>query len=156
MKNILYILVFSLFVFSCNIENKKPEYRQIENVQVKDFSENNITITADAIVFNPNNVSVFLQNTEIDVFANEIKVSHISQTENTEITKKSEFKIPLKANFKLQDLIKDEASILDILSNALNTYKDKKIALEFNGTATFKIAGIEFDVPIEHTEIVNL
>ena len=156
MKNILYILVFSLFVFSCNIENKKPEYRQIENVQVKDFSENNITITADAIVFNPNNVSVFLQNTEIDVFANEIKVSHISQTENTEITKKSEFKIPLKANFKLQDLIKDEASILDILSNALNTYKDKKIALKFNGTATFKIAGIEFDVPIEHTEIVNL
>lgn len=155
-KYFFFLLATAFFIFSCNIENKKPEFKRIENVQIKDFTAQNIEITADAIIFNPNPISIFLINTELDVFANEIKVSQISQTKNTEITKKSEFTIPLIAKFKLQDLLKDEASIMDIISSSLNTYKDKKINMKYIGKATFKVAGISFDVPIEQEEIVEL
>jgi LEA14-like dessication related protein len=156
MNKFIILLLVTVGLFSCDMENRKPEYKRFENVQVKNFTVNNITITADAIIFNPNGVSIFLNKTEIDVFANDIKVSHISQTEHTEITKKSEFKIPLKAKFKPQDLVKDEGSILDILSSGLKSFTDKNMDLKFVGTATFQVAGIPFDVPIEYEEKVDL
>lgn len=156
MNKFILLLLITVSLFSCDMDSRKPEYKRFENVQVKDFTAQNIIITADAVVYNPNGVSAFLNKIEIDVFANDIEVSHISQTKNTEITKKSEFNIPLKARFKLQDLVKDEGSILDILSGGLNAYKNKTIDLKFEGFATFQVAGVSFDVPIEYEEVVKL
>ena len=56
----------------------------------------------------------------------------------------------------LMDLIKDESSVLNIINSSLSTFKDKKIELNFTGTAQFQVAGISFDVPIEYQEIVEL
>lgn len=156
MNKVLLFLISSVLLFSCDIENRKPEFKRVENVKVKSLSTTLTEVTADIIVYNPNGVSVTLNTTEIDVFANDLKISHISQTKNTEITKKSEFKIPLKANLNLMDLIKDESSILNIINSGLSSYKDKKIDLNFTGTAQFQVAGIAFDVPIEHQEVVEI
>lgn len=156
MNKYAYFLFLTIFLFSCDMENRKPEYKRVENVQLKKFTAQKIEITADIIIFNPNGVSVYLNKTEIDVFANDIKVSHISQTENTEITKKSEFKIPLKAKFKPKDLIKNEGSVLDLFSNALKSLKNKKIDLRYSGKATFMVAGIEIDVPIDYEDVIEL
>ena len=155
-KFLLFLLVSTTLLFSCDIENRKPEFKRVENVKVNSVSARHTEVTADIIVYNPNSVSIFLNTTEIDVFANEMKISHISQTANTEITKKSEFKIPIKANMNLMDLIKDESSVLNIINSSLSTFKDKKIELNFTGTAQFQVAGISFDVPIEYQEIVEL
>lgn len=156
MKYLFIIIASSIFLYSCNLENKKPEFKRFENVKISNLSSNTLKISAELIVYNPNNISVYLNNTEVDVFVNNIKVSHVSQTENTEILKKSEFKIPLKVNFNLNDLIKNESSIIDIISGSVNVFKDKKIDLKYIGTATFKIANIEFDVPIKYEETLAL
>lgn len=156
MNKFIILLLVTVGLFSCDIENRKPEYKRIENVQVVDFTARNIVITADAVVFNPNGVSAFLNRVDINVFANDIKVTNISQTKNTEITKKSEFKIPLKASFKPKDLVKDEGSILDMISSGLKSYQEKTIDLRFKGFATFQVAGVAFDVPIEYAETVDL
>lgn len=156
MNKIILFLIATTFLFSCDIENRKPEFKRVENVNVKSLSATLTEVTADVVVYNPNGVSVFLNSTEIDVFANDLKITHISQTENTEITKKSEFKIPIKANMNLMDLIKDEASVLNIINSSLSGFKDKKVDLNFTGTAQFKVAGISFDVPIDYQEVVEL
>lgn len=149
-------MLSTTLLFSCDIENRKPEFKRVENVNVKSLSTTLTEVTADVVVYNPNGVSVFLNTTEIDVFANEMKISHISQTQHTEITKKSEFKIPIKANMNLMDLIKDESSVLNLINSSLSGFKDKKIDLNFTGTAQFEVAGISFDVPIEYQEVVEL
>ena len=156
MNKFIILLLITVGLYSCDIENRKPEYKRFENVQVQDFTANRIVISADIIIFNPNGISAFLNKIEIDVFVNDIEVSHISQTKKTEITKNSEFNIPLNAKFKPQDLIKKEASILDIISISLKSFQDKNIYLKFVGTATFEVAGLPFDVPIEYEEKVDL
>lgn len=154
-KIFLFIILSSIGISACNFENKKPEFKRIENLNVKSLSTTITEITADLVVYNPNNVSVFLNKTEIDVFANEIKISQISQTKNTEIRKKSEFKIPIKANLNLIDLIKNESSILNLINSSISSFENKKIDLNFSGTAKFETAGIGFDVPIEYQEVIE-
>ena len=156
MKNYIVLFLTVLIFSSCNFESRKPEFKKIKNVKVVNFSINNTVITADAILYNPNGVSIFLNKTEVDIFANDIKVSHVSQTENTEITKKSEFKIPLKAKFKLSDLVKDKSSILDIITSGINTLEDQTIDLRYVGFATFQLAGVEIEIPIDYEESVEL
>ncbi len=152
MRNYLSIFIISIVFLSCNLDNRKPEYKRVENLQLVDFRANKIIIKADAIIYNPNGISIYLNKTEIDVFANDIKVSHISQAEKTEILKKSEFKIPLKVIFNPKDLVESKGSIIDILSNVLKSLENNKIDLKFKGKATFQVAKLEFDVPIEYED----
>ncbi|MGB0886347.1 MAG: LEA type 2 family protein [Chitinophagales bacterium] len=157
MKNtLIYILFIAMALSACNIEDRKPEFKRFENLNVKSISSTIYDIDADVIVYNPNSISVYLNNTDIDVFANEVKISTIKQTNKTEVSKKSEFSIPLKANLSLKDLVKNESSVLNIINSSLSAYKDKKIDLKFIGTAEFEVGGIKFDIPIEYDEVVNL
>lgn len=146
----------TLGLSACNIENRKPEFKRFENLKVKSISSTIYDIDADVVVYNPNGVSVYLNKTDIEVFANEIKISTIKQTNRTEVSKESEFSIPLKANLNVMDLVKDESSVLNIINSSISAFKDKKVDLKFNGTAEFEVAGVKFDVPIEYEEIVNL
>ena len=154
-KIITFSLLITLFI-SCDIQYKEPEFKRIENIFVEKISDKNITITSDVVFFNPNNVSVYLIGTELDVIANEVKVSHIYQTANTEIPKQSEFKTPIKVNFKPSELVKNKSSIIDLISGGLEYLKDKTIDIKYVGTLEFKVAGIKFDVPVEFEEKVKL
>lgn len=156
MKKIIAIAFVLVSISACNLNNRKPTFKRVENVEVVKATLMNTVITADAVVYNPNGVSVYLNKTEIDVFANEVLVTHISQTEHTEISKKSEFNIPLKANFALNKLLEDGNMISNLLNGGLKALKNETIDLQYKGTATFEVAGVEFDVPIDYTDEVVL
>lgn len=155
-KTIVFLLLCSVAFFACNIDNKKPEFKRIENLDVKSLNTTLTEITADVVVYNPNGVSAKLNTMEIDVFANELKVTHISQTKNISIAKKTEFIVPIKANINLMDLINNESSILNLINTGLSGFQEKKIDLNFVGTAEFEVAGVKFDIPISYQEVVEL
>lgn len=155
-KTILFILLSSVFFLSCNIEKQKPQFRGIENVNVKSLQTTLTEVSADVVVYNPNSVSIKLNRIEIDVFANEIKLSHISQTKSVSIEKKSEHKIPIKSNINLIDLIQNESSILNIINSSLSGFQEKKVNLDFVGTSEFEIAGLKFVLPIKYQEVIEL
>lgn len=156
MRKIITFIILIIVLFSCDIQYKEPEFKRIENIFVEKISDKNITITSDVVFFNPNNVSAFLTGAELDVIANEVKVSHISQTTNIEISKQSEFKAPVKANFKPSELVKDKSSIIDLISGGLEYFKNKTIDIKYVGTLQFKVAGIKFNVPLEFEEKVKV
>jgi len=155
-KTILFLLLSGILLFSCTLDNKKPEFRRIENLEVKSLNTILTEITADVVVYNPNGVSAKLNTMEIDVFANELKLTHISQTNNISIAKKTEFIVPLKANMNLMDLIKNESSIINLINSGLSGFTEKKIDLNFVGTAEFEVAGLKLDIPISHKEVIEL
>lgn len=150
-------MLFScLFIFfaSCSSEAVEPKFQKIENITVADLTATKVSISADAVVYNPNPVSIFLNSVDLDVFANEMKVGKITQTKQTEIPKKDNFAIPLNVAFNPKELFKD--NLMGLLESALSTYAQEKIALSFVGQAQFEVKGIKFMVPITYEDEILL
>ena len=154
MKHFLFLLLTITIFSSCNTDAIEPKFQKIENISVSDLTANKVQINADAVIYNPNPISVFLNNVELDVFANDLKVSHISQTKQTEIAKKDNFNIPLSVSFNPTTLFKD--NLMGLLESALGAYQQEKVELKFIGYAQFEVKGIKFTVPIEYEDEILL
>lgn len=153
MKN--YILPFMLiFLMACNTDAVKPKFKNVQNIVVENLDYNNISIKADAVVYNPNPVSIYLNNIDVDIFVNDVKVSNVKQTARTEIKKKDNFNIPLKTSFTPKKLL--EGNWSGILNGALNSLQNKQVDIKYTGTATFDVKGIEFSIPINGVEEILL
>lgn len=151
----IYLLpLFFTLLMACNTDAVKPKFKNIQNIIVEDLNYNNITINADAVVYNPNPVSIYLNNVDVDIFVNDVKVSHVSQTAKTEIKKKDNFNIPLKTSFTPKKLLEDNWA--GLLSGALNSLQNKQVDVKYTGTATFDVKGIEFSIPINGLEEIVL
>lgn len=154
MKNLLLFSCLFIFFASCNSEAIEPKFQKIENITVVDLTATKVSISADAIVYNPNPVSIYLNSIDLDVFANDMKVGKITQTKQTEIAKKDNFAIPLNVAFNPKELFKD--NLMGLLESALSTYAQEKIELSFVGQAQFEVKGIKFMVPITYEDEILL
>ena len=154
MKNTLFFLLSLLALSACNRDAIEPKFQKIENIIVKDLTASKVKIDADAVVYNPNPISIQLNNIELDVFANDLKVSHISQTKVSEIAKRDNFNIPLSLSFNPTELFQD--NLIGLLESALGSYQQQKVDLKFIGYAQFEVKGIKFTVPIEYEDEILL
>lgn len=154
MKNTLFFLLSLIALSACNRDAIEPKFQKIENIVVKDLTASKVQIDADAVVYNPNPVSIQLNNIEIDVFANDLKVSHVSQSKMTVIAKRDNFNIPLSLSFNPTELFQD--NLIGLLESALGSYQQQKVDLTFIGYAQFEVKGIKFTVPIEYEDEILL
>lgn len=154
MKKLYLALFILLFLSACYPELITPKFQGFEKIIVTDLSSNKVNIEADAIVYNPNPFSIYLNSIELDVYANQTLVSHISQTKQSEIAKHADFQIPLSASFNPTSLFKD--NLMDLFGAAINAYYNQQIDLEFKGFAQFELKGISFDVPISYRDEILL
>ncbi len=148
MKKSLLSLFILLLLGSCNTDAIEPKFQKVENIVVRDLSATKVNIEADAVVYNPNSVSIFMNSIELDVYANETLVGHVSQTRQTEIAKKDNFSIPLAVSFNPTRMFKDNP--MGLLESAVNAYTNQKVTLELEGSAQFEVKGISFNVPIAY------
>ncbi|MCB0510353.1 MAG: LEA type 2 family protein [Bacteroidetes bacterium] len=148
------LFLLSLLWYSCNTEAIEPKFQRVENIEIIDLNANKVSIIGEAVLYNPNPVSIFLDSIELDAFANELKVGHISQTKRSEISKKSEFAIPLSLEFNPNSLVND--NLFSLLESAFNAYALQKIELEFKGYASFDVKGFRFKVPISYSDEILL
>ena len=102
---------------------------------------------------NPNSIGAKLMKTDLDIFINDIEVGKANQRLYTEIGPNSEFTIPVKCDFSAKDLLKDQGNTLGGLLNAL---VENKVDLTYKGTVRLKIAGLEFDVPVDYEQEIKL
>lgn len=154
-------LLLSLFIIilsfnACNVQKLSPEFRGFENVKLKNISTTDTEVTANVVLYNPNKMKIVLLNTKVDVYANELKLSEIIHDQQSVLAKKAEIRIPVVIHFKLTDLVKKDNSIMDVIQSAVNAYKDKSVQFKFVGNAQFKVAGLPFNVPVNHVEKIGI
>ncbi len=154
MKHLILACSFFFLITACNREAVEPKFQKIENITVDDLTATKVSISADAVVYNPNPVSVYLNSIDLDVFANDMKVGKVVQTKQTEIAKKDNFAIPLNISFNPKELFKD--NLYGLLESALNSYTQQKVQLSFVGSAQFEVKGIKFMVPITYEDEILL
>ena len=152
MKTKLACFFISVFLFSCS-GPQEPEFERVENIKHVQKGKLEYTLTADIIMSNPNSISAKLMKTDLDILVNEIKVGKANQRLYTEVGANSEFTIPVTCNFSAAEILKDQNNSIGSL---LNVLLDKKVDLQYVGSVRLKLAGLEFDVPVDYKQEIKL
>lgn len=152
MKKIFSLLLILLLLIGCSI-SKKPEFIGIDKIDLAHASIDSVTIKADALFNNENNLGGTLLTNGIEVFIDDAYIATVS-SEALKVPPQHTFTVPLLVNFPSSKIFnKNNGGLLGaIIKQVLN----KKVEVTFKGDITYKLAGFSFDYPIEHTEEITI
>ncbi|WOD43660.1 hypothetical protein [Hwangdonia lutea] len=146
----LIILSTMCFVLSgCNVK-EKPVFLNVENVKVVESTSKYITITADALFINPNDIGGALKTDEIKVFINDNEMATVS-TESFNVPAKKKFSIPLKANVPTDSIFSHKN-----LGGLLGSLLSKQLKVQYKGDIIYKVFGFSYTYNIDKTEHVKI
>lgn len=148
MKQLIILLTVFMF-FSCTV-NKKPEFIGVKNIKVLESTSKYITITAEALFINPNDVSGEIQTDEIKIFVNDNEMSSVS-TKLFEVPAKKEFSIPLKANIPTDSLFSNKS-----IGGLIGGLFSKKIKVHYKGDIKYKVLGFSSTYAVDKTEYIKI
>ncbi len=124
---IILCLFFLLSLPACNIEAPiigSPTGYQIEKLNIKE-----IKLMIWLPIENPNNIKFNVNNVDLDIYVNGIKLGKVTRMEKVHIPKKSNKTYAIKLDIKMKDL---GVSAL----TALRQLKSKHIMLKVDGAIT--------------------
>ena len=145
------ILIFFLLtaITSCSIK-EKPEFIRVENIKVSESNPKVITLTADALFKNPNDVGGALKSDGIKVYINNNEMATIS-AEKFDVPAREEFRIPLKALIPTDSLLSNNS-----LSGLLGSIFSKKMKVQYKGEIKYKVFGFSHAYNVDETEEVKI
>ncbi|MGY3795448.1 LEA type 2 family protein [Aquimarina sp. 433] len=152
MKKFLFLSTIFLILPSCSL-SKKPEFERISKIDVKNVSMRNITIHADAVFNNPNNVDGTLSIEDMHVFVDNIDVGVISSKE-FDVPSKNEFKIPLEGTFSLSKIYEDNKS--NLLNSVLKIVQTDSIHIQYKGNIKYHFGNFSYPYKINKEQKVSL
>ena len=129
---------------------QKPTFKNMKNVQLSSLKNKKITLTADAILHNPNSFGLTLTATDLDISIDGKKAGNVKQTLDTEIPASADFVVPVKMDID-QKVISG-----DLLNTAMNFLLNKKVKVHYKGHITVKALDIPIDIPIDNEEEVTM
>ncbi|MCP3930222.1 MAG: hypothetical protein GY705_14105 [Bacteroidetes bacterium] len=145
MKNLL-ILFILLSLSACTV-TENVEFKKIENVQFKGATlQGDITLTANAILNNPNDFGVEIKRIQSKVFIDDKEVSNLRQEVSTQMTANSDFSLPLEIDIPAKKVFGDVGGLIGGL------LKNKTVLLKMESVVTLDILGKEVDIPYTHEE----
>jgi LEA14-like dessication related protein len=144
-----------LFIVLCSISCSAPTapyFKSISVVEVQDLKLNNVTLTTNLLYHNPNLVGATVTRSETKVTVNHIEVGEVIQDQSIEVSSKSDFTLPVTISFPPKKIFKNKG----LLKSALQILSNEKANVHYKGSLTIKVAGVEFDLPIDHEEEVEI
>ena len=129
---------------SCH-EPKSLEFREFSNLKVDKLSFAGAALTVDLIYYNPNNIGLQLNRTDLDVFIDSTFLGHSSQDVQVDIPKRATFTIPLKLDLDVKNLLK----------NGITSMLNKNVKVRVLGSVKVGKVGIYKSFPVDYTSIQN-
>ncbi len=148
MKVLQLFFVISVLLMSSCSGPESPEFKKLENVKVVSASlqKMSITLSGDAVLFNPNPVGAKVSAMDFDVYANEKKVTNIKQNVTASISGNSEFKLPLEFDIPIKDVIEDFKPTLS------DVFNKKELKYKIQGNLIVNLAGAKIKIPVEYED----
>lgn len=139
-------------VFNCNVK-EKPVFIKVENIELTESTLKTVSLKANAVFENPNDVGGTLKSDDISVYVNDAKVAHVS-SESFKVPAKKEFTVPLKVNISTDSILSGNSN--NLLGNLLNSVLNKEIKIQYKGEIVYKTFGFSYTYPIDKTEMVKI
>ncbi|MEM9680268.1 MAG: hypothetical protein AAF901_08075 [Bacteroidota bacterium] len=148
-KNTIVLFFLALFVFSCTV-NEKPEFVGIEKITVLDANLKTVTLSADAIFNNPNDVGGTLSIDELNVLVNDANVVRFT-SEEFKVPSKDHFNIPLTVKVSTDSII-DKKSIGGLLGSLIS----QEIKVQYRGGINYKFLEYTFTYDVDETDTLKI
>jgi len=156
--NVRQVSFYSIIVLLCSSiyacqTIEEPRLLSFTPVSIEKINTSEVILSAKVTFFNSNPLGGTLNKVHLNVFANEVHISDISQKLNIEVKSQSNFDVPIDIRIPLKSILNKESGFLGGLVNALT---QRKVKLTYSGTATVNFAKMELNLPIEKEEEVSI
>ncbi|MFD2561781.1 hypothetical protein [Aquimarina rubra] len=152
MKKLFLLSTIFAVITSCSL-SKKPEFKYVANIDVKNVSMRNVTIQADAVFNNPNNLNGTLSVEDIHVFVDNIDVGTISSQE-FDVPSKREFTIPLKGTFSLSKIYEENKN--NLLGSVLKMVQTDSLLIHYKGNIRYRFGSFSYPYKIDKEQKISL
>ena len=142
---ILLLLAFMTAILPSCHEPKSLEFKEFKNLSVDKLSFAGAALKVDLVYYNPNNISLQLNRTDLDIFIDSTFLGHSSQDIQVAIPKRDVFTIPLKVDLDVKNLLK----------NGITSLLNKNVSVRVLGSVKVGKAGIYKSFPVDYTSIQN-
>lgn len=133
-------LLCLIFLTSCRAP-KDLEFREFRNISVDNIGFSGATLKVDVVYYNPNNFSLELNRTDLDIFVDSIFLGHSTQDLQVKIPRRENFSVPLQVELDMKNLLK----------NGLTGLLNKQVLVRVAGKVKIGKAGVykTFDLNYE-------
>ena len=142
----ILLFVMLLIVFSCQKPDQDIILRQVRDVVADASSEP--MLKAEAVFFNPNNVSGRLKNIKVDIFVNGKKAGSVDKRYTIRIPAKGEFSVPLEVKLNMKEI--------GTLNTILGVLGGKKFDVKYTGNLQLSYHGLPVKVPIDYKSNIRV
>ncbi len=131
--------ILPLLLISCAVP-KELEYRDFKNFTIDKIGFSSSAIKMDLVYYNPNNFSLQLQRTDLDIFIDNNYLGHTIQELQISIPKRAEFYIPVKIDVDMKNLLK----------NGFITLVNNEVMIKVTGTVKVGKANVYKTFPVSY------
>ena len=140
-----YLIIIFVFFFSCK-PIEPVDFVEIKNVNINSSINNQINISADIVLENPNKVKIIIDNVNLDIYAEDIILVNINENQSRELTASSRTTVNITGDVNLKNLEEflNKKGLAIILGN-------DDVKLKFIGKIEAKAYGIKDQISINYT-----
>jgi LEA14-like dessication related protein len=142
---ILVSVLFMVLLSGCQ-KPKDLVFKDFKNLTVDKLSFSGAALRVDLVYYNPNNISLQLNRTDLDIFVDSTFLGHSSQDVQIAIPKRSDFTLPLKVDLDVKNLLK----------NGISALLKKDVKVRMLGSVKIGKGGVYKSFPIDYTSVQNL
>lgn len=149
LKRILFISLFFTLLFNCSI-TEQPKFVGLEKIKVINATLQSITLRADALFINPNDVGGILKADDLKVYINDTEVATIVS---------DEFDVPSKKTFKISlttVVATDSLMHKKNLGSLLGSLISQRLKVQYKGAIKYKILGYSSTYAVDETQELKI
>lgn len=136
----LFLCLVSLALLSGCAKIRNPEFRRVENFEVKSFGIQQVEIGFNVTYYNPNNFGVSVKEAVADVYVDSVFMGKFLQNTEVLVQKNSNFSIPLTGSVPLVNALKLKTGDLS----------NREVMLKADGTVKVGKSGIFVSRPFNY------
>ena len=143
MKKIFPIILF--FYISCQ-PIEPIEFQEIKNLKIDNLKNNELIISADIILLNPNNVKITITKVNVGIYADDILLVNIDDDNSKELSNSIESTLNISGDVNVKNLEEflNKKGLKLLIGN-------EKVNLLFKGFAEAKAYGFKDKIEINYS-----
>ncbi|MDB5202785.1 MAG: type 2 family protein [Ferruginibacter sp.] len=148
MKSVKYLaalLLMTITLSSCR-EPKDLEFREFKNLAVEKLGFAGAVLKVDLVYYNPNNIGLELNRTDLDLYVDSTFLGHSSQDIQVAVPRRDVFTIPLRVDLDMKNLLK----------NGLTSLFNKQVQVRVLGKVKLGKAGVYKSFNVDYKTMQNL
>ena len=98
-----YLAIIFLFLIGCK-PIEPVNFVEVQNVKINSSTDNQINISAEIVLDNPNKVKITIEYIDVDIFAEDIILVDINENEPRELSESSQTTVNITGEVNLKNL----------------------------------------------------